>query len=162
LNTAFSIKARILSPIASDSIKKDSVSARFKATFTSGPERLRPSLSATCLEASDNCRTTEWKGIIESTWEQFSFKAGANLRYDRTNSTKLPKIELGATYHANSATAKLTVAFPESTPVNGISVQNEVKFDAEPLGCDFVFAFKKTKTKPFKPNFAHIQAILKF
>lgn len=162
LNTAFSIKARILSPIASDSIKKDSVSARFKATFTSGPKRFRPSLSATCLEASDNCSTNEWKGIIESTWEQFSFKAGANLRYDRTNSTKLPKIELGATYHANSATAKLTVAFPESTPVNGISVQNEVKFNAEPLGCDFVFAFKKTKTKPFKPNFAHIQAILKF
>ena len=160
-NTELSIKARILSPIASDSVKSDSVSARFKATITSGPKRFRPSLSATCTEASNNCNTTEWKGAVESAWEPFSFKAGANYRYDRTN-TKPPRIELGATYHGGHALAKLTVAFPKTSPAKGISVQNEIKIDAEPLGCDFVFAFKKTKTSPFRPSFAHIQAMLKF
>lgn len=155
LNSEFSFKARLLSPTATDSAR-----ARFKATLTSGPEQFRPSLSVTCLEASDNCNTTEWKGAIESTWEPFSFKAGTKFRYDRN--PKPPRIELGATYRSSTALAKLTIAFPETTPAKGFSVQNEIKVDAEPLGCDFAFAFKKTKTKPFKPNFAHIQANLKF
>ena len=155
LNSEFSFKARLLSPTATDS-----VSVRYKATLTSGPEQFRPSLSVTCLEASDNCNTTEWKGAVESTWEPFSFKAGTKFRYDRN--PKPPRIELGATYRSSTALAKLTIAFPETTPAKGFSVQNEIKVDAEPLGCDFAFAFKKTKTKPFKPNFAHIQANLKF
>jgi hypothetical protein len=155
LNTALSAKVRVLSPIASDS-----VSARFKMTLASGLAHLRPSLSVTCIEASDNCNTTEWKGAVESTWEPFSFKAGTKFRYDRN--PKPPRIELGATYRSSTALAKLTIAFPETTPAKGFSVQNEIKVDVEPLGCDFAFAFKKTKTKPFKPNFAHILTTLKF
>ena len=157
LNTALSAKVRVLSPVASDS-----VSARFKMTLASGPARLRPSLSVTCIEASNNCNTTEWNGTVESAWEPFSFKAGTDLRYDRTNSAKPPKIELGASYRSSHALAKLSVAFPKTNPSKGISVQNEVKLDNDWLNCNFVFAFKKTKSQSFKPNFAHILTTLKF
>jgi predicted porin len=157
LNTALSAKVRVLSPIASDS-----VSARFKMTLASGPARLRPSLSVTCIEASNNCNTTEWNGTVESAWEPFSFKAGTDLRYDRTNSAKPPKIELGASYRRSHALAKLSVAFPKTNPSKGISVQNEVKLDNDWLNCNFVFAFKKTKSQSFKQNFAHILTTLKF
>ena len=155
LNTILSFKARILSPTASDS-----VSARFKSALTTGPERIRSSLSITCVEASDNCNTTEWKGIVESAWEQFTFNASARLRHNKR--TKPPKIELNASYHASLAHAKLTLAFPETSPTKTISVQNEVKLDNEWLSCNLVFALKKTKTKPFKPNHAHLQVTLKF
>ncbi|PWJ35612.1 hypothetical protein [Fibrobacter succinogenes] len=157
LNTALSAKVRVLSPIASDS-----VSARFKMTLASGTAHLRPSLSVTCIEASNNCNTTEWNGTVESAWEPFSFKAGADLRYDRTNSAMPPKIELGASYRSSHALAKLSVAFPKTNPSKGFSVQNEVKLDNDWLNCNFVFAFKKTKSQSFKPNFAHILTTLKF
>ncbi|SHK49174.1 hypothetical protein [Fibrobacter sp. UWB12] len=155
-STVFSIKARVLSPIASDS-----VNARFKATLTSGPDRFRPSLSATCIEASENCDRTEWNGSIESTWESFTLKASAKVRREDSR-TKTPKIELGAGYHSNNALAKLTIAFPQTNPAKSISVQNEIKLNSDWLGCDLVFAFKKTRTKTFSPSYAHLQASLKF
>ena len=153
-NTSLSFKARILSPVATDSI-----SARFKLSIESGPERLRPSLSVTCREASDNCSNTEWKSIITSAWEPFSFNASLLLRHN--HHFKPPRIEFGAAYRTKSAFARLALSLPETSPAKAISVQNEIKFDGETLGCNFVFAFKKTKTKPFKPNFAHIQFFLK-
>lgn len=155
-NTIFSAKVRLLSPIASDS-----VNARFKATLTSGPDRLRPSLSATCIEASENCDRTEWNGSIESAWEPFTFRASAKVRREDSH-TKAPKIELGANYHSSHALAKLTIAFPQTSPAKSISVQNEIKLVNDRLGCDFVFAFKKTKTKSFSPSYANLQANLKF
>ena len=154
-NTLLSIKARVLSLIASDS-----VSARFKLSLESGPELLRPGLSVTCIEASDNCHETEWKGSIESVWEQFLFKASARFRHE--NRTRPPQLEFGASYRSSLAAAKLAVTFPQANPAKAISVQNEVQIDTAPLGCSFVFAFKKTKTKPFRPNFAHVQLSFKF
>ena len=157
LNTSFSAKARVLSPIGSDS-----VSARFKFSLESGPERLRPSLSATCIEASENCNSTEWKGGVESAWEQFTFKSSARFRHSKGR-TKPPRIEIGASYRKSSRTfAKLTVAFPESNPAKSISLQNEFRIDNDFLGCDFIFAFKKTKKRPFQPNYAHLEGTFKF
>lgn len=157
LNMVLSAKARLLSPVGTDS-----VSARFKLSLESGPAHLRPSINVICIEAAENCQNTEWKGSIQSAWDIFAFNASAKFRYNRKQSSKLPKIELAASYRTHLALAKLTVAFPETTPARGISVQNEVSLHTAPLGCDFVFAFKKTQTKPFKPNFAHIQASLNF
>ena len=130
-----------------------------KLSIESGPERLRPSLSVTCREASDNCSNTEWKSIITSAWEPFSFNTSLLLRHN--HHFKPPRIEFGAAYRTKSAFARLALSLPETSPAKAISVQNEIKFDGETLGCNFVFAFKKTKTKPFKPNFAHIQFFLK-
>ena len=154
-NTTFSAKTRILSPIASDS-----VSARFKISLESGPERFRPSFSVTCTEASDNCNRTEWNGALQSTWKPLTFQASAKLIH--AGDTKPPRLELGVTYRTNLATAKLTIAFPETAPTKSMSVQNEVKIDNDRLSGNFVFAFKKTKTKEFHPNYAHIQFSLKF
>ena len=157
LNTAFSAKARILSPVSSDS-----VSARFKMTFSSGPEHLRPSISLTCLEASENCNDTEWKGGIESAWEHVSFKSSARFRHNKGH-TKPPRIEIGASYRKSSRTfVKLTLAFPEANPAKSISIQNEFRIDNDFLGCDFIFAFKKTQKTDFHPNYAHLEATLKF
>lgn len=157
MNTSFSAKARILSPVGSDS-----VSARFKMSFTSGPEHLRPSLSATCLEAGENCNSTEWKGGVESAWEHVSLKTSTRFRHSKGR-TKPPRIEIGASYRKSSRTfAKLTIAFPEANPAKSISMQNEFQIDNDFLGCDFVFAFKKTKKRPFQPNYAHLEASLKF
>ena len=157
LNTSFSAKARVLSPIGSDS-----VSARFKLSLETGPERLRPSLSATCLEASENCSGTEWKGSIESAWEQFTFKSSARFRHSKGR-TKPPRIEIGASYRKSSRTfAKLTLAFPEANPAKSISMQNEFRIDNDFLGCDFIFAFKKTRKTHFQPNYAHLEASFKF
>lgn len=156
-NTILSVKARILRPIATDS-----VSARFKATLTSGPKPLRPSISATCIEASDNCSATEWKPAIESSWEHLSLNASAKFSR-KENRTGPPKIEIVATYqHSRNAFAKLLVAFPEAAPAKSVSVQNELKLNSDWLGCDLVFAFKKTKTSSFQPNFAHLSFFLKF
>lgn len=154
-NTALSAKTRILSPIASDS-----VSARFKISLESGPERFRPSFSVTCTEASDNCNRTEWNGTLQSTWKPLTFQASAKLTH--ADETKPPRLELGVTYRTNLATAKLTIAFPEIKASKGLSVQNEVKMDNDMLSGNFVFAFKKTKTKDFHPNYAHIQFSIKF
>ena len=156
LNTILSAKARVLSAIASDS-----VNARFKIALTSGPGRLRTSFSATCLDANDNCSSTEWNGNVESDWNTLAFKANAKVRHEN-NRTKPPKIELGASYHSSLALAKLTIAFPQMNPAKSISLQNEVKLDNDWFGCDFVFAFKKTKTKLFSPSYAHLQTNLKF
>ena len=156
-DATFSAKARVLSPTASDS-----VSARFAAAFAAGPKHFRPSFNVTCLEASDNCAATEWKGNVESAWEPFSFKASTRFRHDSRQDDKPPKIEFSASYRTTLAFAKLTVAFPETNPAKGISVQNEIKLDNDFLGCNFVFAFKRTKTKPFQPNYAHLNASLKF
>ena len=156
LNTILSTKARVLSAIASDSL-----SARFKITLTSGPKRVRTSLSATCIEASDNCSSTEWNGIVESDWNDFAFKASTKVRHEN-NRTKPPRIELGASYRSRLALAKLTIALPQMNPAQSISLQNEIKLDNDWLGCDLVFAFKKTKTKSFSPSYAHLQTSLKF
>ena len=157
LNTSFSAKARVLSPIGSDS-----VSARFKLSLETGPERLRPSLSATCLEASENCSGTEWKGSVESAWEQFTFKSSARFRHSKGR-TKPPRIEIGASYRKSSRTfAKLTLAFPEANPAKSIFMQNEFRIDNDFLGCDFIFAFKKTRKTHFQPNYAHLEASFKF
>ena len=94
--------------------------------------------------------------------EQFSFKASTRFRHDSRQADKPPKIELAASYRSPLAFAKLTVAFPETNPAKAISVQNEIKLDGDFLGCNFVFAFKKTKTKNFQPNYAHLNASLKF
>ena len=154
-NTVLSARARLLSPTASDSI-----STRFKLTLASGPNRLRPSLGVTCIEASDNCNATEWKGNLESAWEQFTFKASALFRHD--NRTKPPKIEFGTSYRTEHALAKLTIAFPKANPVKALSVQNEIKLTSDWLDCNLVFTFKKTQTRSFAPNYAHINATLKF
>lgn len=156
LNTVLSTKARVLSAIASDS-----VNARFKITLTSGPERLRASLSATCIEASDNCSSTEWNGNVESDWNALAFKASAKVRHEN-NRTKPPRIELGASYRSSLALAKLTVALPQMNPAKSISLQNEIKLDNDWFGCNFIFAFKKTKTKSFRPSYAHLQTNVKF
>ena len=157
LNTTLSAKARILSPAGSDS-----VSARFKMSFTSGPEHLRPSLSATCLEAGENCNSTEWKGGIESAWEHVSLKTSARFRHSKGR-TKPPRIEIGASYRKSSRTfVKLTLAFPEANPAKSVSLQNEFRIDNDFLGCDFIFAFKKTRKTDFHPNYAHLEATLKF
>ena len=157
LNTSFSAKARVLSPIGSDT-----VSARFKLSLETGPERLRPSLSATCLEASENCSGTEWKGSVESAWEQFTFKSSARFRHSKGR-TKPPRIEIGVSYRKSSrAFAKLTLAFPEANPAKSISMQNEFRIDNDFLGCDFIFAFKKTRKTHFQPNYAHLEATFKF
>ena len=155
LNTVFSAKARVLSPIASDSL-----SARFKLSLASGTDRLRPSLSVTCIEAGDNCSSTEWKGSVETLWERLTFKAGAKFRL--ASDIKPPKIELSASFAPSRAFAKLTVAFPEANPAKGITLQNEVKLDNNWLDIDFVFSFKKARRKPFAPNYAHLQAFFKF
>ncbi len=156
LNTVLSAKARVLSAIASDS-----VNARFKIALTTGPGRLRTSFSATCLDANDNCNSTEWNGNVESDWNTLAFKASAKVRHEN-NRTKPPKIELGASYRNSLALAKLTIAFPKMNPAKSITLQNEVKLDNDWFGCDFVFAFKKTKTKSFSPSYAHLQTNLKF
>ena len=157
LNTTLSAKARILSPTGSDS-----VSARFKMSFTSGPEHLRPSLSATCLEAGENCNSTEWKGGIESAWEHVSLMTSARFRHSKGR-TKPPRIEIGASYRKSSRTfVKLTLAFPEANPAKSVSLQNEFRIDNDFLGCDFIFAFKKTRKTDFHPNYAHLEATLKF
>ena len=157
LNTTLSTKARILSPTGSDS-----VSARFKMSFTSGPEHLRPSFSITCIEASENCNSTEWKGGIESAWEQVSLKTSARILHNEGR-TKPPRIEFGASYRKSSRTfVKLTLAFPEANPAKSISMQNEFRIDNDFLGCDFIFAFKKTRKTDFHPNYAHLETTLKF
>ena len=156
-NTTFSAKVRLLSPVGTDS-----VSARFKATLTSGPKRLRPSFSVTCVEASDNCNTTEWKPAIESSWEHLTLNANAKFTH-AGDSTKPPKIELAASYRqSKNAFVRLQVAFPYGNPAKAISVQNEFKLDSDWLGGDLIFAFKKRKTSSFQPNFAHLQFFLKF
>ncbi len=155
-NTAISARIRILSPTS-----KDSVSARIKMSLASGPKRLRPGLSVTCIEASENCKSTEWKSNIESTWEQFSFKASAKVRHENSR-TKPPRIELSAKYTPMRSFAKLILSVPEANPSKAISVQNEIKLVSDWLDCDFVFAFKKNRTRPFMPNYAHLNVSLKF
>ena len=156
LNTIFSAKARVLSPIATDS-----VSARFKTTLTSGPERLRTSLSVTCIEASENCDRTEWNGDVESAWNTLMFKASAKVRREYSR-TQPPKIELGTSYRSRHALIKLAIAFPKTNPSKGVSVQNEIKLLSDWFKGDLVFAFKKTKTKTFSPSYAHLQTNLNF
>ena len=152
-NTILSTKVRTLSPVGSDS-----VSARLKATLTLGPPHLHPSLSATCVEASDNCNTTEYQTVLESAWENLILKASAKFRHETP-----PKIELATSYRqSKNALVKLSVSFPESNPTKSISLQNEFKMDSEHLGCDLVFAFKKTQKQKFQPNFANLRVNLKF
>lgn len=155
LNTQLSLKARVLSAASSDSM-----SARFKLSIESGPERLRPSLSVTCIEASDNCNKTEWKSGIKTSWNQLTLKA--SVLFSHENHTKPPKIEFSANYRSSIAATKLAIKLPEANPAQALSVQNEISLDTAPLGCNLAFAFKKTKTKNFRPNFANIQIMLKF
>ena len=156
LNTVFSSKIRLLSPVGTDS-----TSARFKMTMTSGPQTFRPSLAITCIEASENCSTTEWKTAIESAWTHLILKTSAKIRL--TDDTKPPKIEFSATYHqSKNAFVKLAVAFPNANPAQSVSVQNEIKLDSDWLGCNLIFTFKKKKGQNFQPKGANIQANLKF
>ena len=154
-NTALSVKTRILSPTATDSI-----SARFKIALETGPQHLRTNLNVTCIEASENCDRTEWTGSLESAWEHLSVKASAQVRH--TTNTNPPKLELGASYQTGSALAKIALSFPETTPTKSITLLNEIRINSDWLNCNFVFAFKKTKTKTFMPNYAHLQFFLIF
>ena len=155
-NTILSARARLLNPTVSDSI-----SARFKMTLASGPNRLRLSLGVTCIEAGDNCNASEWKGNLESAWEKFTFKASALFRHE-DGRTKPPKIEFGTSYRAEHAFAKLTIALPKANPAKALSVQNEIKLFSDWLDCNLVFTFKKSQARSFAPNYAHISASFKF
>ena len=156
LNTVVSAKIRTLSPVGTDS-----VSARFKMSLATGPQKLRASLDATCVEASENCGATEWKGTIESSWEHLTLKSSAKIRF--ADGTNPPKIELGATYRQSKNTfIKLVIALPDANPAQNITLQNEIKIENDHFGCDFLFAFKKKKTKKLGPNYAHLQAKFKF
>lgn len=165
MNTQAAVNVRFINPLHSDS-----VSTRIKGTVQSGPDFLRGTAQATCLEAQDNCNKIDYRGALE--WyatEHLTTGGSARTRHTRhaVNERRAefspPNLEAHLQFQDTPGNfAKVTVKFPDASPAKQFQLQNEGHFTADFLEISVVTTFKRTLKKDLHPSQATITAKISF
>lgn len=143
----------------------DSASLRFKLTAESGPQAVRGTLSATCLEASDACLLSDWKLQLASNWklpqplgESIQFLASAKTRFSRENLFQKTQLDAGSVYRISGSNwISLGLKLPDSNPQKQIQIKNALSLALENLKCTMSITFRRTQDQDFHPIHADMQ-----
>ncbi len=160
--------ARVMIPLASDSTK-----ARLKVAAQSGPRFLRGDLSATCLEASENCRKGDWKLKLTAPFAPLDQSAPGNLtatasiqsRHTRDQGFDTPRLELGAAYQPFPQNfARLAVQFPKGNPQKHTQIRSEVSVTTleRRLSCTLSATFRQKEGQKLHPVHGFFQGKWRF
>lgn len=138
-NTKITGNARLLLPLESDSL-----SERLKATLESGPPLFRANLSATCREAQENCRESDWKtGFTTTPWEMVTLGAFARFRYHAEQHLPPPYVEISSFFtDCKQSHIGFTYTFPQGDPTKNTRFRSEIRFFEDFLEFSFVCIFK--------------------
>ena len=137
-NTKITGNARLLLPLQSDSL-----SERLKMALESGPPPFRANISATCREAQENCRESDWKTGFTSTWETVTLGASARFRYRTEQHLPPPYVEISSLFtDSKKSHIGFTYIFPQGNPAKSTHFRSEIHFIEDFLDFSFVCIFK--------------------
>ena len=136
-NTKITGNARLLLPLQSDSL-----SERLKIGLESGPPLFRANLSATCREAQENCRESDWKTGFTTTWEMVTLGASARFRYRTEQHLPPPYVEISSFFTDCKSRIGFTYIFPEGNPAKNTRFRSEIHFIEDFLDFSLVCIFK--------------------
>ena len=137
-NTKITGNARLLLPLQSDSL-----SERLKMALESGPPLFRTNIAATCREAQENCRESDWKTGFTTTWEMVTLGASARFRYRAEQHMPPPYVEISNFFiDYKKSRIGFTYIFPEGNPAKNTRFRSEIHFIEDFLDFSFVCIFK--------------------
>lgn len=148
--------------------KANQVSARFKLQGESGPQILRSMASATCLDASQNCRQTDFKmqlssQISESQNEGVNLQTNITSRYIQGKNFSTPRLEASATYsHGSLNKSGITLLLPKANPNKSIQLQTQANVGTERFQTRLAVTFKRKQNENFHPVHAYLQIRVNF
>lgn len=149
LDSRLEANMRIINPLHSDS-----VSARAKASLQSGPAWARAGISATCLELGDNCRESDWKPSLQSSFaERWTAGSSAKARYTQGEGLGAPRLEFSLRYQdAPGNFAKIAIVAPDGFATNALQLRNEARFGSDFLALSIATTFRRNVSGSLHPS----------
>ena len=159
LDTRVSANGTLIEPLDADTM-----AVRLKLGAESGPEFLRFSASATCRDASSNCRQTDWKGGLNLTpWELWALGASARVRHDRPEGFSPPHLELSSKFtDSGQSYTKFTFILPKCRPRDDMRLRSEFLISGEYLDISLVCTFKDVHRLHLTPLRGFAEAKVRF
>lgn len=159
LDSRLEANMRIINPLHSDS-----VSARAKATLQSGPVWARAGLSATCIELSENCRESDWKPSLQSSFaEHWTAGSSARARYTRGEGFDDPRLEFSLRYQDIPGNyAKIAIVAPDGFATRALELRNEARFTGDFLALSIAATFRRNVSGSLHPSRGNVTAKLLF
>ena len=147
-NTKITGNARLLLPLESDSL-----SERLKASLESGPPLFRANASATCREAQENCRESDWKaGFTTTPWEMVTLGASAKFRTRAERHLPPPDVEISSFFtDRKQSHIGFTYTIPQGNPTKNTRFRSEIRFFEDFLEFSFVCIFKDVEKLTLNP-----------
>lgn len=159
LDSRLEANMRIINPLHSDS-----VSARAKATLQSGPVWARAGLSATCIELSENCRESDWKPSLQSSFAgHWTAGSSARARYTRGEGFDDPRLEFSLRYQDIPGNyAKIAIVAPDGFATRALELRNEARFAGDFLALSIAATFRRNGSGSLRPSRGNVTAKLLF
>lgn len=160
-----STNIRVTTPLPNDSALQQTT-ARIKVQLDYGPQQLRGTASATCLDAAENCRKDDLKlqGVSLLSHSDSQTKNGLSLQgsvkttYTRNEGLNTPRLETGLSYGTNSLNkASVSLVLPQSNPQKNIQIRTQSDVGTDQIQISIAATFKKKARAPFHPAHAYLQ-----
>lgn len=158
-NSRITAAARLINPLHSDSI-----SSRFKLDVQSGPKWFRAQGSATCLEARENCRRTDWKSLVNSVLlDRWLLGGSAKVRYIREDGFGNPRLECSFGFMENAGNlVRIILIAPDGNPYSKFQLKNEIKLNGDFLSFILSATFNASRNTELHPYHASATAKVMF
>ena len=159
LDTRVSANGTLIEPLDADTM-----AVRLKLGAESGPEFLRLSASATCRDASSNCRQTDWKGGLNLTpRELWALGASARVRHDRPEGFSPPHLEFSSKFmDSGQSYTKFTFILPKCRPRDDMRLRSEFLISGDYLDISLVCTFKGVHRLHLTPLRGFAEAKVRF
>ena len=159
LDTRVAAIATLIEPLDADTM-----AVRLKLGAESGPEFLRFSASATCRDASSNCRQTDWKaGLYLTPWELWTLGASARVRHDRPEGFSPPHLEFSSKFmDSGQSYTKFTFILPKGRPRDDMRLRSEFHIYGDYLDISLVCSFKDVHRLHLTPLRGFAEAKIRF
>lgn len=159
LNSRLEANMRIINPLHSDSI-----SARAKASLQSGPAWARAGVTSTCLELGENCRESDWKPSLQSSFaDHWTAGSSARARYTRGEGFSTPRLEFSLRYQDVPGNyAKVAIVAPDGFATRALQLRNEARFNGDFLALSIAATFRRNVSGSLHPSRGNITAKVLF
>ena len=159
LDSRLEANMRIINPLHSDSI-----SARARASLQSGPAWARAGVTSTCLELGENCRETDWKPSLQSSFaDHWTAGSSARARYTRGEGFNTPRLEFSLRYQDVPGNyAKVAIVAPDGFATRALQLRNEARFNGDFLALSIAATFRRNVSGSLHPSRGNVTAKLLF
>lgn len=161
-----SLNTRILTPLeASKAPAPNPAEVRLKLQTETGPQVLRGTASATCLDVAENCLQDDLKLGLSSTFseiptqqEGLSLQGSIKSLYSHEKGFKTPRLEAGASYASNNINkASISLVMPQLSPQKSLQIRTRTDVGTSLLQLSIAVTFKNTPREPIHPLHAYLQ-----